>query len=77
MKKNKLLKIVNILLFAAVFAQFVNIVLQKFITSDSIISIHEWLGYSIGVLIAFHVALNWGWIKSNISSKKNAKGPLS
>jgi len=28
--------------------------------------LHYWLGIAIGVAVITHLAVNWGWIKTNI-----------
>jgi hypothetical protein len=72
MKNSTLLKIVNPLLFIAVLSQFANVLMQKLITADWVIEMHEIIGYSIGALVVLHVMLNWTWVRNNLFKKKLA-----
>lgn len=33
--------------------------------------LHYWLGIAIGVAVITHLAVNWGWIKTNIFGIKS------
>ncbi len=66
MNKQKLLKIINPLLFLLIILQAVNIILLKTDPPSFAYMIHEWNGYVIMALVVIHVYLNWSWIKTNI-----------
>ncbi len=73
MKKNTILKIINIVLFVAVFLQFAGIITLQFYYAEWIMDIHKLNGYFIGLLIVLHITYNWSWVKSNFFKTSNKK----
>ncbi|MDD5136207.1 MAG: DUF4405 domain-containing protein [Candidatus Omnitrophica bacterium] len=78
MNKIKLLMIVNLFLFLSMLAQimtglvlFFGLFAAKAKLFEAITEIHEYNGLILAVLVILHVALNWGWIKSQFF-KRNA-----
>ncbi|HSW38740.1 MAG TPA: hypothetical protein VLL97_04540 [Acidobacteriota bacterium] len=70
MDKQKMLKILNPILFVIAFFQCVNIILLKTGDASFMDEIHEWNGILLLALLALHIFLNWSWVKVNIFNKK-------
>ena len=76
MKTSTILKILNPVLFIATFAQFANIIAQKFFFADWLMVMHALVGYSIGVLVLLHIVFNWTWVKNNFFKSKKKQSVL-
>jgi len=70
---NKILKILNPLLFLALLVTIVAMVLYKVLGADSVREIHEISGTVFFILGLIHVFLNRQWIKSQILGIKPRK----
>jgi thiosulfate reductase cytochrome b subunit len=72
MRKNKLLKIVNPIMFILIVLQIVTAILME-VTGDSTFrEIHEINGFLLVIFIIVHLSLNWSWIKANfLKSRKS------
>ena len=75
---NKILKILNPLLFIALLVTIVAMVLYKVpgryqYDSDSVGKIHEIAGIVFFILALLHIYLNWQWIKSQVFGIKPKK----
>ena len=66
MNKAKLLKIVNPILALLALHQVVNIVALRLGAGGLAHELHEWNAYALVAVAAFHVYLNWSWIKSSL-----------
>lgn len=72
MKKNKLLKVINPIMFILVVLQLVSAILME-ATGDSVVKeIHEINGFLLVILVIVHLRLNWNWVKANFF--KSRKG---
>jgi hypothetical protein len=73
---NKLLKIVNPLLFVAFLTNQVAMLLYKvpgpLQYSEQMTNLHTWAGLGFLVLAIVHITLNWRWIKSQIFKNKKS-----
>lgn len=74
MNKNKLLKVINPILFVVLILQITTVILMlleiNFIKSLQVFVIHKYNGITLIILVLSHISLNWGWIKSSYFSKK-------
>lgn len=72
MKKATLLKAVN----AGVAVLFLTLAAtgagSSFLPAGSA-ELHQYAGYLFTVFAAFHVVLNWAWIKSNVLKKTSSR----
>jgi cytochrome b561 len=72
MRKSQTLKLVNPILFLVILAQFAVALGMKFFAQGWMYPVHEYLGYSIGLLALLHLGLNWAWVKSTYLAKSKA-----
>ncbi len=75
MKKQKILIVINILLFFAFLTAITSALLYAFIPSalngDEIVGeIHETAGILFALFAILHISFNWKWIKSQIFKKR-------
>lgn len=67
---NKMLKIINPLLFVAVLITAIGMLMYKlpgkYQYSELMVNIHTYAGIAFFVLAIIHISLNWKWIKSQI-----------
>jgi hypothetical protein len=78
MKKNTMLKTVNVLVAIAFAVLAVTSGISKIIPdlSPVLFEIHEFTGYVFFLLIIMHVILNWSWVKANFFKKRMEIKPL-
>ena len=72
MKKVKVLKIVNLLLFLAFISQASTGIGQAYIDSGLLTVIHRIGGILLLIFAITHLILNWGWVKQNYFKKQRA-----
>jgi len=65
MKKNIILRFTNPVLLVLVFTQAITAIFHSKISHQSFEVIHQGGGAILLVLIGIHIALNYGWFKSN------------
>jgi hypothetical protein len=74
MNRLKWLVAVNQVLFLSVFLQIatgVMLFFDMFISRSELISrVHAYNGFLFAGLLVMHLALNWGWIKSNFFKRR-------
>ncbi len=71
MKKNKILRIVNLLLAIDLLIIITTAVFSEYIYPTGYYrTLHVLPGTIFVALIAVHIFLNWAWIKSNYINKK-------
>jgi len=70
---NKILKILNPLLFLLVVNQAVTGMLHDKMTPEVFDYVHFMSGILLSVLIVAHIVLNWGWIKQQYFKRINKK----
>lgn len=78
MKKQNMLKIINILLFIAFITTIISIAIYSIIPSnlngDEVVGeIHETAGMIFAIFAFLHIGFNWKWIKTQIFKKKGEK----
>jgi cytochrome b561 len=75
MNKFKLLKVLNPVLFIVFVIQALTALDMvfdlNFVNTQLVFNIHKYNGLLLIVLIAFHIFLNWAWVKANIFKKQN------
>lgn len=64
MKKTFVLKFLNPILFLTALIQIITVVIIKTNPTSQIFTIHEYNGYTLVIIITFHLILNWNWIRS-------------
>lgn len=73
---NKLLKIVNPLLFLTFLVNQVAMLLYKvpgsLQYSEHMTKLHTWAGLGFLGLAIIHISLNWRWIKTQIFKRRNS-----
>ncbi len=76
MNKAALLKIVNPVFLVLLLLQAVTGFMMRTMADppSSVLTIHVWNSYAIGLILFFHLFLNFGWIKANFFTKKKEKG---
>ncbi|MCX5859835.1 MAG: DUF4405 domain-containing protein [Proteobacteria bacterium] len=70
MKKVKVLKIVNLLLFLTFISQASTGIGQTYIGADLLTIIHRIGGILLLIFAVTHLILNWGWVKANFLKAK-------
>lgn len=74
---NKILKIINPILFILFMGTVLAVILYKvpgkLQYSELLGELHMWFGTAFIILALFHVYLNWSWIKLNIFKIKKRK----
>lgn len=70
MNKQKLLKVLNPLLALDFLCLFLTVALRSVLSPELYSVIHPILGFLLFFLAAFHVYLNWAWVRSNLLSRK-------
>jgi len=78
MKKQKILKIVNMFLFIAFLFTMLSIIIYKIIPSplqgdETIGMIHGYSGIFFFFIGLIHLVLNWQWVKTQYFNKKGVK----
>ena len=78
MNKQKILIVINIVLFIAFLTTIISALLYAFIPSalngDEIVGkIHENAGIVFAIFAILHISFNWKWIKTQILKKKGVK----
>ena len=74
MNKKKILKIVNIILFADFTLLALSGILNRFIPYDIFRLFHPTAGFLLVILVIAHLNLNWNWVKSNLKpAEKKSK----
>lgn len=68
--KQKLLKIVNPILFLSAFFQLFSGLFGERLHAEWLEEGHDINGIVLGVLIVAHIVLNWAWIKSQFKRDK-------
>ena len=73
MNKMKFLKVINFILFFVLIAQALTILVMLFdlniVNPHYLVLIHKVNGLFLIVLVIFHIALNWTWLKSTYFKK--------
>lgn len=70
MNKQKILKILNILLLLSFIIQTLNAILIDYIGREIFHKIHPINGFIMIFLAIIHIILNWGWIKNSYLKMK-------
>ena len=74
MNRLKWLVALNAVLFFSMFFQILTGVIlffEMFASSEELISkLHGYNGFLLVVLVALHLAFNWGWIRANIFKRR-------
>lgn len=74
---NKILKVINPLLFLAFLGTLIAMILYKvpgkLQFSEFALEMHTYCGVAMFVLAGIHIYLNWGWIRMNILGKKPSR----
>ncbi len=70
MKKNNILKLLNLLLFISMLFQAVLIFGHDLFTRDVFMPTHMWNGRVLIILAIIHLILNWSWVTANFLPKK-------
>ncbi len=78
MKKQSMLKIVNVILFIAFITTIISIFIYDIIPSslngnEVLGEIHETAGMIFAIFAFVHIGFNWKWIKTQIFKKKGEK----
>jgi hypothetical protein len=77
MKRVTALKILNPLLILLALDQIINTFVMKLSPSMTVLTIHEWTGYALGIVVLLHFILNWNWIKMTFLTPKKKTTPTA
>ncbi len=74
---NKILKVLNPLLFICFLVTLTSMLLYKlpgrFQYSELAVDLHTWFGIAFFILAILHIYLNWSWIRLNILGRKTTR----
>lgn len=70
MDKQKSLRIINVALFLLVLGLVISALSHDFIPHEIFEKAHPLTGFTLVILVIFHLILNWPWVKSNYFKKK-------
>ncbi|HCT62787.1 MAG TPA: hypothetical protein DIC19_01665 [Erysipelotrichaceae bacterium] len=70
MQKNKLLKIVNLILAFLFVSIAISGIFQDYIPYELFSKFHPLTGYALVITVAVHIFLNFNWIKANYLKRK-------
>ena len=70
MNKQKLLKVVTILMFFVFLCLVLSAVLNDTIPRKTFRTLHPVLGFVFSLCAVTHISLNWNWIRNNVFKRK-------
>jgi len=70
MKKVTALRITNLILFILILCQVTTGLGHNFLRKELFEVIHPTGGVLLFLLVVVHIAFNWGWVKSNLLTRK-------
>ena len=74
MLKKKLLKYLNVVIAVLILNQVLSGLLHGALFHKLFSILHKGSGIVLFIAVAIHVALNWGWVKTNFLKRDNQRG---
>lgn len=70
MNKTKSLKYLNCIIAVLILNQALTGIFHKSLSEGAFETVHQGAGILLFIGVVFHVALNWGWVKTTFLQKK-------